>query len=313
MGLRTNMRTILAILLFAVLGPVPAAADIRADVAALFEAPALARDLGTIKLDIDRMVDPATDSAAALARIDSMAATISDMTPEGATAWERLAVLQRYVYQPGPWNGGNAFAYDHDDPLGEILESKLLAGYLSDRRGNCVTMPFLYVILGERLGLDMAPAMAPLHILVKFTDDSGAVHNLETTSGAGRARDQHYRELLPITDAAVENGIFLTPLDRRETVAVMAALVVEHLMARGRYHDAIAVSDTLLDQYPGFVYVMVKRGTAAYHLLRTEFHAHYPTIADVPEDKRGYLDWLLRINAESFDRAEALGWRPVEE
>ncbi|MBL4543562.1 MAG: hypothetical protein JKP97_17510 [Rhodobacteraceae bacterium] len=95
--------------------------------------------------------------------------------------------------------------------------------------------------------------------------------------------------------------------------AAMAALVVEHLMARGRYYDAIAVSDTLLDQYPGFVYVMVKRGTAAYHLLRTEFHAHYPTIADVPEDKRGYLDWLLRINAESFDRAEALGWRPVEE
>ncbi|SFP22536.1 hypothetical protein SAMN04488056_1355 [Cohaesibacter marisflavi] len=173
-------------------------------------------------------------------------------------------------------------------------------------------MPFLSIILGQRLGLDVVPAMAPLHVFVKFTDNAGKTWNLEAISGAGAARDQHYRDLLPITDEAVANGVFLAPLTNEQSVAVIAAVVVEELIAEGSYHDAMAVADILIEHYPMFAYIMVKKATASYHLLRTEFHEKYPTAQNVPEDQRPYLAYLQRVNQSMFDRAESLGWRSLQ-
>ena len=91
-------------------------------------------------------------------------------------------------------------------------------------------------------------------------------------------------------------------------MAVIAVVVVEYLIKEGRYHDAMAVADTLLDHYPTFAYAMVKKGTAAYYLLKTKFYDEYPTSQDVPDDQRNYLAYLQRVNQSTFDQAEGLGW-----
>ncbi|WP_052272535.1 hypothetical protein [Leisingera sp. ANG-M7] len=154
----------------------------------------------------------------------------------------------------------------------------------------------------------MAPALAPLHVLVKFTDDQGVTHNLEATSGAGRARDQHYRDLLPITDQALANGLYLAPLDAEQSVAVIAAVVLDGLMARGDYREAMAVADVLLAHNPQFAYALVKKGTAAYRILEAEFYARYPEVEDVPQDRRAELMRLQQVNRGAFEWAEAMGW-----
>jgi len=87
---------------------------------------------------------------------------------------------------------------------------------------------------------------------------------------------------------------------------------VEELIAQERYHDAMAVADILIEHYPIFAYIMVKKATASYHLLRTEFHEKYPTAQDVPEDQLPYLAYLQRVNQGMFDRAESLGWQPLQ-
>ncbi|SMR83544.1 Regulator of sirC expression, contains transglutaminase-like and TPR domains [Aliiroseovarius halocynthiae] len=289
-----------------------ALADIRSDVRELFTRDMNILDFARVKIEVDRMIDPRIDVETQLAQIDQMVATIRSMLPPNATSWEKVETIRRYTYQAGDWNGSRAFSYDHGDPYGLDVRNKLLSDYIQDRRGNCITMPFLFIILGQRLGLDVTPAMAPLHVFVKFTDDDGVTHNLEATSGAGRTRDQHYRKLLPITDAAVSNGVFLTPLDAEQSVAVIAAVIVEELIAQERYHDAMSVADILIEHYSMFAYIMVKKATAAYHLLRTEFHEKYPTAQDVPEDQRAYLAYLQRVNQGMFDRAESLGWRALQ-
>lgn len=48
-------------------------------------------------------------------------------------------------------------------------------------------MPFLFIILGDRLGINVTASVAPLHVFVKFTDENGVIHNLETTSGTNFA------------------------------------------------------------------------------------------------------------------------------
>jgi hypothetical protein len=54
----------------------------------------------------------------------------------------------------------------------------------------------------------------------------------------------------------------------------------------------MAVADILIEHYPMFANIMVKKATASYHMLRTELHQKYPTVADVPEDQRPYLAYL---------------------
>ncbi|MEM6942452.1 MAG: transglutaminase family protein [Pseudomonadota bacterium] len=145
----------------------------REDLAAIFSQDMASLDLAATKIAIDRMIDPSIDAGAQLAEIDRMAAEVRAMIPLGADSWQKVEVLRRYIYQPGAWNDGRAFAYDLEDPLGEDIRNKLMSDYLTDRRGNCITMPFLFIILGERVGLDVRPALAPLHVLVKFRDDAG--------------------------------------------------------------------------------------------------------------------------------------------
>jgi len=306
------MRYIICALMYVMFAVTSAQADIRSDIRELFTRDMTTLDLARVKIEVDRMIDPTIDVETQLAQIDEMVATIEDMLPRNADSWAKIETIRRYIYEPGPWNENRAFSYDHDDPYGFDVQNKLLSDYIQDRRGNCITMPFLFIILGQRLGLDVTPAMAPLHVFVKFTDDQGITHNLETTSGALRARDQHYRDLLPITDAAIANGVFLTPLTTEQTVAVIAVVIVEDLIAQERYHDAMAVADIVLDHYPNFAYAMVKKGTAAYHLLQSEFYANYPTAEDVPVDQRSYLAYLQRINQSTFDTAETLGWRQLQ-
>lgn len=299
-----------AVIIFATVSSV-ASADAVADVERLFEKNLRSFDFARIKFEVDQMIDPSINVAAQLAVVDQMVDDVATMFPAEATGWQKVEALRRYIYQPGPWNDGSAFRYDHDDPYGLDLRNKLMVDYLEDRAGNCITMPLLFVLIGQRLGLDMTLALAPLHVLVKFTDDQGVTHNLEATSGAGRARDQHYRELLPITDAAVSNGVYLAPLAQDQTIAVIAAVLVENLIAKGRYQEAMDVSDVLLDHHPNFAYVMVKKATASYYLMQKEFAGKNSRSYQVPDERRARLAKLQQINQSMFARAEELGWVPM--
>lgn len=298
------------LLAFVLIGSTSASADIRSDVEAIFAQDMLQVDLARAKLELDRLATPSVDVEAELERIDAMTAEVGAMIPPGAGAWAKVEALRRYLYEAGPWNGNRPFGYDMSDPYGQLPQNKLLADYLADRQGNCVTMPILMIVLGQRIGLDITAASAPLHVLVKFRDDAGVLWNLEATSGGLPARDQHYRELLPISDRALETGIYLQPLTREEVVAVLAEVVIEDQIRRGRHMDAMAVADIALDHYPLFVQAMVRRGSAAFLILKQDFEAKYPSLKAVPESERPRLDYLLSINQTMFDKAENLGWQP---
>lgn len=267
------------------------------------------RDLAEVKLSIDHMVDPTTNVEAGLAAIDRMAGEVQALADGATGSAERLAALKRYVYEAGPWNGGKPFQYDLADPLGENPASRKLVRYFETRRGNCVSMPILVLLLGDRLGLKMTLAEAPLHLFVKYTDDDGKVWNLETTSGAGFTRDLWYREKLPMTDKAVENGVYLRALSREETVATLAAFLVEHHLAAGDFEKATAVADVILRHYSNSAYVLAKKGTAYYRLLQRDVTSKYTRMEDIPPDLRARADVWYRENTVAFDRAETLGWR----
>ena len=229
------------------------------------------RDLAGIKFTVDQMADPAADVAAAAAELDRLSQALREMMAGAQTRAEKLEALKRLIYEPGPWNGSRAFAYDTDDPLGKKPANRYLHNYLASRRGNCVTMPILFVILGERIGLDLTLAEAPLHLLVKYTDDSGTIWNLEPTSGGGFSRDAWYRKELPMTDKAVEEGTYLRPLPRAEAITLITLQAAETHMRAGRYEQAIIAANVLLRHFPRFAHAMVVKGSSYSMILRRTF------------------------------------------
>jgi len=234
-------------------------------------------DFARAKLTFDRFIDPAIDLSASLKQIDTMADTARRMAGSNAPPLRKLRAVREYIYVDGDWNGNRSFQYDLSDPLGEKPANRLLSTYLKTRRGNCISMPILFLALADRLGLHVTLSTAPMHEFVKYVDDpTRKAYNLETTSGALPARDAWYRQKLPMTDEAIKNGLYLKTLTRKQSVAVMAEPLIEHYRNAGDYGTAIALSDLVLNEYPEFPIALLKRGNAYQGLIDSEFQAKYP-------------------------------------
>jgi regulator of sirC expression with transglutaminase-like and TPR domain len=267
-------------------------------------------DLARFKLTIDKLVSPRVDVAKALKEIDAMVRRVKAMPEFGTTATSKAIALQRFIYTAGPWNGYRPFEYDLDDPLGETPTNKVLPTYLSTRKGNCVTMPFLFIILGQRLGIDVTASSAPNHILVKFRNELGIWLNLEATRGANPARELWIRQQSPsITDKAMESGIYLRPLSKKETAALMAGLLSEYYFKQQQYPQLFALADVLLEHYSKDVLMMVRKGAAYGRTANRYLTDRLSSSGQRPSMPRWYYDHLVESNQLWFAKAEALGWR----
>ncbi len=277
---------------------------------AMLRQPVNEMDLARIKLTIDKMIDPAIDVDAGLKQIDSMAMQVRAMLRGVPSDNEKLHALRTYLYEKGSWNSYQPYGYDFDDPLGKSIRNKLLTQYLSSKKGNCVTMPLLFVMLGQRLGLDVTISTVPLHLFVKYTDRvSGTTFNLETTSGAHPARDAWIRQQNPMTDTAIVNGLYMQKLSKREVAAEMATLITTYLLQTAAYEKVIALSDVILKHYPNHVSSMLWKASACGRLVEKSFVRKYPTPDKIPAEEFGYFQYLEKQNRALFSKAEALGWR----
>jgi regulator of sirC expression with transglutaminase-like and TPR domain len=257
-------------------------------------------DLLNAKLDLDRTVDPSISSAAVEHEITKLITAARTFAGPHASVGAQFDAVRKVLYQPGPWNDNRPFAYDQSDPLGEKVQHKLLSEYLKTRLGNCVTMPTLFMIVGRGVGLHLTLTDAPLHMLVRFTHAGLPVLNIEATSGGGFARDEWYREKLPMSDRAVQSGLYLRTHTDRETIALMATTVLDYLLTVGRNEDAIKVADAILAADPKIAAIM-----------KAEYYDKYPTPALIPANLRPRYLELVAANKKAFEDAEALGWEPA--
>lgn len=268
-------------------------------------------DFARAKLTFDKLYDPAsTDIDASLKKIDGMVQSVRAMAGPQASPEQRLVALRTYIYKAGPWNQNNPYTYDFADPLGRKTHNQLLATYLHTRRGNCVSMPMLFAVLAQRLGLNVTLSMAPNHVFVKYHDDvSGRWINLEATSGANPARDVWLRQQMPMTDAAIANGLYMKTLSKKEALVVMADIVLSGDVDRGRYRALLATADVLRLYYPNNIGVLLAPAIAADGIAQQEFLSKYPRMSDIPPELLPRLDLLGRRATDALGRAYRLGWR----
>jgi regulator of sirC expression with transglutaminase-like and TPR domain len=267
-------------------------------------------DWANIKFRADGIADASQNNNTARNQLErlttALQAFITDKQPRNDH--EKLHLLKMFVYQSGPWNDHRPFAYDLTDPFGKIREHRYLANYLEGRKGNCVTMPILFAILGKRIGLNMTLAMAPRHVFVKFTDDAGREWNLEATSGAGYTRDSHYRKEMPMKDAAVENGLYLKALTNTEAIATLADTITEELMQKRAFEQVIAVSDVMLKHHPKSIVAILRRGSSFAAIVQRDILSRYKYVSELTPAQLLLAETFDYQNMLAFQTAETLGW-----
>ncbi|MBS0385336.1 MAG: hypothetical protein JSS00_08300 [Proteobacteria bacterium] len=284
--------------------------DLGAAVRAVLNRPERQLDYLDAKLALDALIDPSAGGASVRTAIEALTTAARSLAGDSPDDARRLAAVRTVIYRSGDWNQNRPFAYDHADPFGRNIRNKLMATYLDTRLGNCVSMPILFLILADRLGVNVRLSTAPHHVFVRYVDAAGHATNLETTSGGLPSRDKWIRQNMPMTDEAVASGIYLRTQSRRETVATMATTVEEYLCHAQRDEEAIAVADAILQVAPRNVECILYRGSVYGRLFEREFSARYVDEAQIPQSLHARYQLLASMNQQAFTQAEALGWRP---
>jgi regulator of sirC expression with transglutaminase-like and TPR domain len=265
-------------------------------------------DLAKAKVMIDHMISPAADEARTLRQIDDLAAKIRARIPPGANRRAKLEILVNSFTQPGPWNDFRPFSYDLDDPFGNNIRNKLLSTYLATRKGNCVSMPILFVIVSQKIGLEATLSTAPLHVFARVITDEGTWFNVEAT-GFGTKTDSRYRTDFNITPRAAESGIYLQTLTRRESLGVILGTLMEHYGKTSQPERRQALAELVLKLDPKNIAAILHRASACSRQIKERYIGKYPSPDQMSQPQRQEFETLGRCNADGFAKAEALGWR----
>jgi regulator of sirC expression with transglutaminase-like and TPR domain len=268
-----------------------------------------ALDYARAKVALDRIIDPTIDADAVRAELDRLTECARRLAGASPSEGAKLAALRTLIYESGPWNEHRPFVYDHSNF--QNIRLKLMSHYLETRLGNCISMPILFLMLADRLGLNVALSMAPNHMLLRFTNEGGRTINLEATSGANPARDAWYREIMPMSDRSVGSGLYLRTLSRRESVAFMVTTVMEDLKIKRRHREVAAVCEIILGHNARCGMTLANLGAAYGRIIMAEFLERYRSTFLIPLPLRAQYLLLLQRSDAAFAAAEALGWEPA--
>ena len=111
------------------------------------------------------------------------------------------------------------YTYDFDDPTGQKDWTKMFVSKLLETsKGNCHSLPYLYKILSDELGIPCYLAFAPNHIYIKLYAESTGWYNTELTSPTFPI-DAWIIASGYVTIDAIRNGLYMDTLSNKQAVA----------------------------------------------------------------------------------------------
>jgi len=115
------------------------------------------------------------------------------------------------------------FKYDFSDIRGDTDYAKMFVSKaIATGKGQCHSLPLLYLLIAEKLGAKAYLSLAPQHSFVQFVDDAGRVNNFECTNGH-LVTDTWMIESGYITTEAMQSKLYLDSLSHRKLYAQMLA------------------------------------------------------------------------------------------
>lgn len=229
------------------------------------------------------------------------------------------------------------YSYDFDDFWGEKdLTKMFVTKLLRTHKGNCHSLPFLYKILCEQMGVKPYLAMAPNHTYIKIWCKKLGWYNTELTSGYFPI-DAWIMASGYVHLSAVQNRIYMDTLsDKQSIAAVLVDLAKGYERRTGNSGDLnfiLRCCDLALAYYPNYINGLLLKAETMKKIFESKMRqsgAQYPsdTFLDPHAKalfnalqneylkihnlgyrkmpKQMYLDWLadLKLQKEKYSNKE---------
>lgn len=158
------------------------------------------------------------------------------------------------------------YTYDFDDFWGEKDWSKMfvskLTGYLNRDdafSGNCHSLPALYKILADEIGVEAYLSIAPNHTYIKQRNDKSGWYNTELTTGSF-PYDKDIKWNSYIKTEAVANGIYMDTLSNKQSIAYVITDLAQGYIKKHGYKDVktpIRWLESALHHYPNYINALI--------------------------------------------------------
>jgi formylglycine-generating enzyme required for sulfatase activity/regulator of sirC expression with transglutaminase-like and TPR domain len=168
-------------------------------------------DLTETLLLISRHWDSRLDTAPLKKTLDRLTDSARNKLQGNPTPAQTVEILRKVIHEEG------RYRYTDDlDPAGMPINPAelFLHGLLQTRRGYCMNLSLLYLILGERLNLPLVGVPLPNHFFVRYDSQEYRV-NIEATEGGTAFPDSFYEQRF---GAAKGSKYFMSNLDKKQTL-----------------------------------------------------------------------------------------------
>lgn len=205
------------------------------------------------------------------------------------------------------------YGYDFDDPFGkENWSNMFVTKLMKSKKGQCHSLPLLYLILAEQLGVDAYLSFAPQHSYIRLQGANGNWYNLELTVGR-YSSDSWLTGSGFIKAEALLHKMYMDTLGKRD---VIAGCLFD--LAKGytkKYGFDQFVSDCTkksLEHHPNNVFALQLHSdyhTVLFHHVAKQLG--FPKLEDLQKNRKAYELYLLRN--QIYDLIDQSGFEPMPE
>ena len=146
------------------------------------------------------------------------------------------------------------FKYDFEDYLGikdwsQMFVSKLLA----TGKGQCNSLPRLYLILAEEIGAEAFLSLSPNHSYIKFKDEEENWYNVELTNGMFTTESMILQSGF-IKSEALQSGIYMQQMTEKQLLSQLYSDFAQGYARKFGYDPFVKkVIDKALELYPNSI------------------------------------------------------------
>jgi len=210
------------------------------------------------------------------------------------------------------------FKYEFDDYMGRndwanMFVSKLL----KTNKGQCHSLPLLYLILAEEINAKAHLAFSPNHSYIKFQDDNGKWINVELTNGM-LTTNAFVLQSGYMKAEALQNKIFMQPLTEKQLLSEMMVDLAKGYSKKFGYDKFVEqVIGKALDLYPTNVFAqMVKSDYQTLHFMYVQKQLkvgpkdihQYPEAKILLDKMYAQYDLVDNLGYEEMPLAEYKKW-----
>ncbi|GJL79220.1 MAG: hypothetical protein NPINA01_22090 [Nitrospinaceae bacterium] len=170
-------------------------------------------DLAETVLLISRHREPALDLTPLRQELDRLTQSVREKLQGTPSSEKVVAALRKTIHQ----EGGYRYTEQVDAQGIPLNPAELfLHGMLTSKRGYCMNLSLLYLIIGDRLKLPLYGVPLPNHFFVRYAADSTRI-NIEATEQGATYPDSFYRQRFgaPVTTAET---FFMGNLGKKATL-----------------------------------------------------------------------------------------------